>query len=352
MCLGFRVDERVVRATDVRREMKVRTKEIAAERGRPLSRHERAALKEAVIAELRARAPIRTKVAELVWNPRRDEIRLFGASKAMAQAASELLAKTFPIETEEATTQVLAARSGWKAVRAVDDTGAVPVAGAELGAEFLTHLFFRAEQGETLALNGAEVMVSIGHALRLEAPDGSGAKVNIKGEYASQSDELFSALYRGALISDARVQMDIKGMLIAGTLKASTVALDRVKVPKNPEAEHAIYTEEGERPGAEVERDRSRLESEAPALPDELPRRCPGCRGYCVSRLPRCPRDPRARVPSDGTADVGVRRRGSADAEKGGLITFPLRRAARVVDALPKGGTNAIRQPGKLVGQR
>src|SRR3954468_19959770 len=51
VCLGFRMEQRVVRAADVRDELKMRVREVQHERGRRLSRQERAALKEAVVAE-------------------------------------------------------------------------------------------------------------------------------------------------------------------------------------------------------------------------------------------------------------------------------------------------------------
>lgn len=117
VCLGFRQDERVVRGADVRDEMKMRTRELEFERGRRLSRPERGALKEAIVAELRAKAPVRRRVAELVWNPARMEVRLFGASKQMAQVCGELFEKTFNLSMEEVDVDGLMKRLGWTATR-------------------------------------------------------------------------------------------------------------------------------------------------------------------------------------------------------------------------------------------
>lgn len=121
VCLGFRQDEKVVRSADVKDELKQRGREIQFERGKPLTRQERTALKEAIIAELRARAPVRRRVAELVWHPERAELRMFGASKAMAATAAELFQKTFSLEMEEVSVETLMGRLGWKAVRPVSD---------------------------------------------------------------------------------------------------------------------------------------------------------------------------------------------------------------------------------------
>ncbi|MBI5495124.1 MAG: recombination-associated protein RdgC [Deltaproteobacteria bacterium] len=117
VCLGFRMDERVVRAADVRDELKMRTRELQYERGRRLTRSERGALKEVVLAEMRARATIRRKVAELVWNPERQEARLFGANKASATACCELFERTFEISMEEVTPDGLMHRAGFGAAR-------------------------------------------------------------------------------------------------------------------------------------------------------------------------------------------------------------------------------------------
>ena len=117
VCLGFRQDERVLRAADVRDELKVRIREVQMQTGRRLGRQERAALKETVVTELRVRAPIRRRVAELVWAPRTGEARLFGASKAMTEAVVELFERTFALGMEEMETATLMARLGYVAAR-------------------------------------------------------------------------------------------------------------------------------------------------------------------------------------------------------------------------------------------
>jgi DNA recombination-dependent growth factor C len=117
VCLGFRQDERVVRGADIRDELKFRSRELQLQQGRRLTRAEKAALKEAIVAELRARAPVRRRVAELVWNPERAEARLFGASKQMAQACGELFEKTFTLSLEEVEVEGLMKKLGWTAAR-------------------------------------------------------------------------------------------------------------------------------------------------------------------------------------------------------------------------------------------
>jgi hypothetical protein len=117
VCLGFRMDERLVRTADVRDELKQRTRELQYEKGRRLSRQERAVLKDAVLAELRARAFIRRRVAELVWQPARQEARLFGAPKPLVLACSELFARTFQFELLEVNTELLMRKLGWQTMR-------------------------------------------------------------------------------------------------------------------------------------------------------------------------------------------------------------------------------------------
>ncbi|MEW5851718.1 MAG: recombination-associated protein RdgC [Myxococcota bacterium] len=127
VCLGFRRDEKVLRAADVRDELKLRVRELQFEKGRRLSRDERAALKDAIVFELRARAPIRRKVAELVWNPEKAEVRLYGASKQMAQACGELFARTFELAMEESEVAGLMVRLGVDLATLKGDT--VPLSG-------------------------------------------------------------------------------------------------------------------------------------------------------------------------------------------------------------------------------
>jgi len=140
------------------------------------------------------------------------------------------------------------------------------VSGEEVGAEFLTHLWHAGESGEEIELGGVPVRVQVGQSMKLRAPDGSGSEVLIKGEYAAQSEELFSALHRGALIVQAKVQLDINGTVVTGNLKAATLTLSGVKLPKEPEKEMAIYSEKGEKPGEATDDNRENLENEARLL--------------------------------------------------------------------------------------
>lgn len=117
VCLGFRQDEKVVRAADVRDELKVRSREVTLQTGRRLSRQEKTALKETVVNELRAKAPIRRRVAEIVWDTRNAEARIFGASKNMLTALGELFERTFAVGMDEFETATLAARLGFTAIR-------------------------------------------------------------------------------------------------------------------------------------------------------------------------------------------------------------------------------------------
>jgi hypothetical protein len=145
----------------------------------------------------------------------------------------------------------------------------IPVSGEEVGAEFLTWLWHAGESGEEHVLGKTPVRVILGQLMKLKAPDGSGAEVTVKGEHASTSPELFTALKRGALIVSAKAQLDLNGTVITGTLKAQSVCLGGCKLPKdagNPDEGAAPRTEKGETPGEHQEVDRNRLEDEARLL--------------------------------------------------------------------------------------
>lgn len=143
----------------------------------------------------------------------------------------------------------------------------IPVGSEEMGAEFMTYLWHAGVSGEEKIIDKAPVRILLGDLLKLKSMDGSGAEVTLKGEHAAASPELFTALHRGALLTSARVQLDLNGTVIVGTLKATTLCLTAAKLPKDPDREQTgLAVEEGERAGQEKEEDRARLEDEARLL--------------------------------------------------------------------------------------
>ena len=147
------------------------------------------------------------------------------------------------------------------------DPPAVPVSGELMGAQFLTWLWHAAQNGVEMALSGRPVRFAVADLLKLKAPDGSGAEVSVKGEFAAQAEEVYTALSRGALFYQAKFQVDVGGVVSVGTLKAAALALSAVKLPKNPEVTgEGPYTERGERPGEEARTPRADLEDETRLL--------------------------------------------------------------------------------------
>lgn len=253
ICLGFRFDQRVVKAADVRDELKKRVRELQDEQGRKLSRQERFVIKEAVIAELRAQAPVQRKVAELVCDPVRKEARLFGATKLIAQVCTELFEKTFQCSMEEMSVESLIRRLD---VPTKDDS-AEP---AELGALFLTKLWYQSQFVDDVE----ESKFTLGDSLKIRNMDGSGSEVAIKGETAASTQELFSGLHRGALITVSKSTLELGNNILTGGIKADTLVFNGAKLPKEDAPEPEV--EEGEKPGSEAPKDARVVEDEARLL--------------------------------------------------------------------------------------
>ena len=142
----------------------------------------------------------------------------------------------------------------------------IPVSGEEVGAEFLTWLWHAGESGEESDGPSGPVRFQLGQLVKLKAPDGSGAEVTLKGEFVSTAPELFSALHRGALIHSSKVQVDLNGTVLIANLKAPSLTLSGVKLPKDEAKDTGLVVEQGEKAGAEAEADRSRVEDEARLL--------------------------------------------------------------------------------------
>ncbi|MEW5851717.1 MAG: hypothetical protein AB2A00_23205 [Myxococcota bacterium] len=132
-----------------------------------------------------------------------------------------------------------------------------------LGAEFLTFLWHAGESGEELQVGEHVVRVSVGQHLKLRSMDGSGSDVVIKGEHAHRAPELFVALWRGAMVVQAKVQLDINGTVLSGALKSDNLTFNGVKLPKVEEQDAGPRVEKGEKPGENAEIDRQALADEA-----------------------------------------------------------------------------------------
>lgn len=138
--------------------------------------------------------------------------------------------------------------------------------GEDLGAEFLTYLWHASEAGVEEVFDKKPVRLQVAGMLQLRSPDGTGTDVVVKGEQASASPEVFVALWRGALVVRARVQLDINGVVVAGTLKSPDLTLTGCKLPKADDKETGVVRERGEKEGGEAETDRAVVVDEARLL--------------------------------------------------------------------------------------
>jgi hypothetical protein len=135
----------------------------------------------------------------------------------------------------------------------------------DLGSEFLTYLWHAGESGVEEVFGKVPVRLQVLTHLKLKAPDGSGSDIVVKGDYASQAPEVFMALWRGALVAQAKVKLDINGAVVVGTMKAADLTLSGCKLPK-VEEEPAPRVEPGEKPGGEAEVERQNVVDEAKVL--------------------------------------------------------------------------------------
>ena len=99
-------------------------------------------------------------------------------------------------------------------------------------------------------MDGTPVKVQVGALLKLRSMHGVGSDVTVKGEHAHTAPEVFTALHRGALIVYAKVQMDLGGNVLSGTLKAESLTLNGVKLPKAEMKDSGVVVEKGEQAGA------------------------------------------------------------------------------------------------------
>jgi len=136
----------------------------------------------------------------------------------------------------------------------------------DLGSEFLTYLWHAGESGVEEVFGKTPVRAQVQSHLKLKAPDGSGSDIVVKGDFASQAPEVFVALWRGALVAQAKLKLDINGAVIVGNIKAMDLTLTGCKLPKVEEQEPAPRTEHGEKPGGEVELERQNVVDEAKLL--------------------------------------------------------------------------------------
>jgi hypothetical protein len=142
----------------------------------------------------------------------------------------------------------------------------IPMGADEVGAEFLTYLWHCAQNGDEHVVDRKPVRIDVGQLMKVRSLNGGGAEVTVKGDLASSAPELFTALHRGARVVQAKIQLDINGVVVSGTLKADTLCLTLCRLPKDPQNDPGVRAEWGEKMGGEAPMDRTSLEDEARLL--------------------------------------------------------------------------------------
>ena len=98
--LSLRIDVLKPPAAEVKRLLKLRQRELEAQRKEPLSAGALRELKEMIALDLRRRTPPKTRTADVIWHLDDQKLYFSSHSKAMNEAFLQLFAQTFNIAVD------------------------------------------------------------------------------------------------------------------------------------------------------------------------------------------------------------------------------------------------------------
>jgi hypothetical protein len=95
--LSLRMDTLKPPAAEVKRMLKLRQRELEAQRHEPLSASALRELKEMIVIDLRRRTPPKTRTVDMEWRIEEQQLYLFSHSKSVNEAFLRLFAETFNV---------------------------------------------------------------------------------------------------------------------------------------------------------------------------------------------------------------------------------------------------------------
>jgi DNA recombination-dependent growth factor C len=111
ICVTYREDAYKIPRNLLVRETKKRLEKIAEEEKKPRDEMGRAfvkAVEQSVLIELKAKTFPRTKLVDVIWTPKRTEVRVFGKGLVVTERVASLFERTFQVRIELAVPAVRA----------------------------------------------------------------------------------------------------------------------------------------------------------------------------------------------------------------------------------------------------
>lgn len=109
---GWRVDTIKVPAATVKAQLERWAAEVAAEKGRPATKRERAERREAIRQTLRQRAEPVTRVHDVSWNLKAGGVQIWAASRKAVDEVAAAIAEACGVTLRPLTPGAMAARDG------------------------------------------------------------------------------------------------------------------------------------------------------------------------------------------------------------------------------------------------
>lgn len=287
LVLTLRMDTLKAPPAEVKRLVKVRQRELEAERKEPLSASALRELKDMLAMDLRRRTPVKTRTAWMVLDPDNNTVLLTSHSKGANEAFLHLFAVTFNVPLDLAGPTLWARQDAdaldmAQALKALRPAAALcggfpdlrPCVGAPdiempaaatdndaladrrfLAREFLTWLLFRCSQddGAVFGDSNREFRCTIGERIRVKALGEGGTDVQMRGAAPSETPDARYMIAGGHSVRECQIFFTQGTQRVfAVTVLAEGFDLTRVTLP-------SLLSEE------DTEREHERL-----ALIDEL----------------------------------------------------------------------------------
>lgn len=246
----YRVDELKVHPSMLKGELDRWVKAFQAEHGRLPGRREKQEAKSQIRRGLRSRSPVVTKVYDVSWDMRRDELLIWTSSASATDEIQDVLEAAFAIKLRPAVPVVIAEQLDVsarvliptealhvtkKAPNEVLDDDVADKAEVEqgrareqllrgkayLGREFLTWLLWLSESGDPVLIHqNTSVTVLFTDALTLRGITGEIVEETVRGATAPYSSHIRGALDRGLLVHAARLRLQHGERVFQVTLDA------------------------------------------------------------------------------------------------------------------------------------
>lgn len=248
LVLGLRIDQRSIPALLYKAHVDIEEKAALNLKGvGKLSQEEQKEIRERVKNKCLQHLNPSRKMYELVWDYKKKEVYFSGSSSTLLTEMSQLFSSTFGEELLSLDPIGLATlhldKEQLRAFKELHPAHFIPSdfqsARSDkefLGPEFLTWLWYKSEQEETLRVDSEPLQLIIYDHLQLVSSSGE-EKVTVNG-VSGQAKEAHTALLRGKKLYSVKLQILQGKEEWVFTLKAKTFEIKSVKTPAIEEIEN------------------------------------------------------------------------------------------------------------------